>query len=586
LFNKYYQDELTYLRDLGREFAREYPALAPVLGQSGTDPDVERLLEGVAFLTGRVRQKLDDEFPEIIHSTASLLFPHLLRPIPALSILEIVPTRQGLRDRRVVAAGAEFDTTSIDGTALRFSSTRDCEVLPWTLEGTRLQPGASGRTTVTFQLNVAPGLTLGQLRPDKVRIHVTEETRIALLLTYFLVEHCHSVTIAAKSPNQKSPDVLTLSAKHIRHVGLEDDDALLPHTEHLLPGFRLVEEYFLLPQKFAFFEISGFGELSQTAPKATSLEVSIELDSHPPLAHALSADCLRLHCVPIVNVFNTTAEPIRISPERERYLVRPAALPRDRSSVYALLGVTGINRSSDRRSPVRPFFDYAHAFEADAALCYVTSLQPGTIGNDVDLFIAVDRPGSTAPLDLDILSIELLATNGPLGGQVRAGDVTVPTPTSPAFAQFHNLVAATPYIPVLLGKEVHWRVIAHLATGLRTLADPNVLRAALRTYNFQGLLDRQAARAADLRIDAIRKLGVSPTERLYRGAVVRGIDVQIELDETGFSGEGDMYLFGAVLDRVFASYVPLNSFALTTFTGLSSRVTKTFAPRSGSVEII
>jgi type VI secretion system protein ImpG len=586
LFNKYYQDELTYLRDLGREFAREYPALAPVLGQSGTDPDVERLLEGVAFLTGRVRQKLDDEIPEIIHSTASLLFPHLLRPIPAMSILELVPTRQGLRDRRVVAAGAEFDTTSIDGTALRFSSTRDCEVLPWTLEGTRLQPGASGRTTISFQLDVSPGLTLGQLRPEKVRLHVVEETRIALLLTYFLIEHCHGITVSAKSPNQKNADVLSLSAKDIRHVGLDEDDALLPHTEHLLPGFRLVEEYFLLPQKFAFFEISGFAELAQTAPKATSLEITIELDSHPPLAHALAADCLRLHCVPIVNVFNTTAEPIRISPERERYLVRPAALPRDRSSVYSILGVTGINRSSDRRTPVRPFFDYSHALQADAALCYVTSLQPGTIGNDVDLSIAVDRPGSTAPLDLDVLSIDILATNGPLGAQVRAGDVTVPTPTSPAFAKFQNLVAATPYIPVLLGREVHWRVVAHLAMGLRTLADPNVLRAALRTYNFQGLLDRQAARAADLRIDAIRKLDVSPTERLYRGAVVRGIDVQIELDETGFAGEGDMYLFGAVLDRVFASYVPLNSFAVTTFTGLSSRVTKTFTPRSGTVEII
>lgn len=586
MFNKYYQDELTYLRDLGKEFAREYPALAPVLGQAGTDPDVERLLEGVAFLTGRVRQKLDDEVPEIIHATASLLFPHLLRPVPSSSILELLPARQALRDRRVVPTGSEFSTVPIDGTPCRFTSTRDCEVIPWTLEGTRMQPNASGGTSIIFELALGTSLTLGQVRPEKVRLHVTEETRIALLLTYFMVEHCRVIRITAKTPNEKTTDVRTLTASHIRQVGLEDDDMLLPKTEHVLPGFRLVEEYFILPQKFAFFEIDGLGPIAQSSPKATSLEISVELDGHPPISHALPPDCLRLHCVPVVNVFRTTAEPIRVTPERERYLVRPAALPRDRSSVYSVQDVIGVSRGSDRRTPVRPFFDYAHATEADTSVCFVTDVQPGSIGSDVDLMITVDRPGSKTPLDVDVLSIDLLATNGHLASQVRANDITVATSTSPAFAQFRNLSAATPYIPVPLGKDVHWRVIAHLATGLRTLADPNVLCAALRTYNFHGLIDRQAARAADLRIDALRSLRVSPTERLYRGSVIRGIDVQIELDESGFAGEGDMYLFGAVLDRLFASYVPLNSFAVTTFTGISSRITKTFPPRSGSVEII
>lgn len=64
-FNRYYQSELTALRQLCRRFADRSPALAPFLGQAGRDPDVERLLEGFAFLTGRLRQKLDDELPEL-----------------------------------------------------------------------------------------------------------------------------------------------------------------------------------------------------------------------------------------------------------------------------------------------------------------------------------------------------------------------------------------------------------------------------------------------------------------------------------------------------------------------------------------
>ena len=87
-FNRYYQEELLALRELGREFTDRNPALAPFLGTPGRDPDVERILEGFAFLSGRLRQKLDDELPEITHSLFNLLWPNYLRPIPACSVVQ------------------------------------------------------------------------------------------------------------------------------------------------------------------------------------------------------------------------------------------------------------------------------------------------------------------------------------------------------------------------------------------------------------------------------------------------------------------------------------------------------------------
>ena len=93
-FNHYYQSELTALRQLGRRFAERSPALAPYLGQAGRDPDVERLLEGFAFLTGRLRQKLDDELPELSHSLMQLLWPNYMRPLPAFSILQFDPLKR------------------------------------------------------------------------------------------------------------------------------------------------------------------------------------------------------------------------------------------------------------------------------------------------------------------------------------------------------------------------------------------------------------------------------------------------------------------------------------------------------------
>src|SRR5487761_2064891 len=115
LFSRYYQDELAFLRELGLEFAHAYPALAPMLAERSGDPDVERLLEGVAFLTARVRQKLDDELPHAVQGIAQLLFPDFVRPLPPAAILEIIPLPNVLRERTVVPAGTEFASVEVDG---------------------------------------------------------------------------------------------------------------------------------------------------------------------------------------------------------------------------------------------------------------------------------------------------------------------------------------------------------------------------------------------------------------------------------------------------------------------------------------
>src|ERR1700677_4092702 len=85
----YYERELSFLRDIGAEFRDKYPDIASRLQLTpGTceAPHVERLLEGVAFLTARVRAKIDDEYPEITDALTGLIFPHYQRPVPSMSI--------------------------------------------------------------------------------------------------------------------------------------------------------------------------------------------------------------------------------------------------------------------------------------------------------------------------------------------------------------------------------------------------------------------------------------------------------------------------------------------------------------------
>src|SRR5262249_10933769 len=143
-----------------------------------------------------------------------------------------------------------------------------------------------------------------------------------------------------------------------------------------------------------------------------------------------------------------------------------------------------------------------------------------------------------------------------------------------------------PHVPAPIGRELQWRAIAHAASGLRSLANAETLRAIIDVYNLHAIVDRQAARANELRTLAVRDVRVKPRDRQHRGAAVRGVSIDIDLDEDGFAGDGDMYLFSAVLDRLFAEYASINSFTQTTFRGLKTKVEFRWPPRNGNVMLL
>src|SRR5262245_46920672 len=79
---------------MGAEFAREFPKIAGRLGMEGvevTDPYVERLLEGFAFLAARVQLKLDAEFPRLTQRLLEIVYPNFLAPTPAMMVLQLQP---------------------------------------------------------------------------------------------------------------------------------------------------------------------------------------------------------------------------------------------------------------------------------------------------------------------------------------------------------------------------------------------------------------------------------------------------------------------------------------------------------------
>ncbi len=585
-FNKYFQDELAYLREMGREFSAAYPALAPMLAERGGDPDVERLLEGFAFLSGRIREKLDDELPELMLTVSQLLFPQLVRPLPATSVVEFTPLPSALRESRTVPAGAELKSIEVDGTRCRFRTSTDCVLSPWTLDKVLLQDAASGEQELHLELLLQQAGELERILPKDLSLHFAGEPREALSLFAHLVQDAFEVVLYDPARGLSGPTI-ALPGSALEPAGFEPQEALLPQVESAFPGFRLLQEYYVQPGKFAFARIRGIVRAAELG-EINRVGVMVRLRHRLRDVRRVTAENIRLHCVPVVNVFETTAEPIRINRRQERHVVRPAGLPAGHGSVYSIESVTTILRGGGR-AEIPPFlsFDHASDMEDKSRVYYSEHLRSTVVGEGAEMYISLGTAEDSGTIpDVDVLSVGLLATNGALANALRAGEITEASASSPPFAKFKNITRVSGFVPPPLGHDLQWRATAHAAMNLRALTEPEVLRTTLAVYNLQALVDRQAARANELRIEALRDVVVTPGEKVYRGACVRGVDIRVEMDESGFLGDGDMYLFGSILERLFAEYVSINSFSRTQVRGIGTNWEMKWPARSGNQTLL
>src|SRR5438105_1458770 len=131
----YYERELTYLRQSAVQFAEKYPKVASRLviePSKCEDPHVERLLEAFAFLAARVHLKIDDEFPEITEALLGVIYPHFIRPIPSMSIVEfhLDAEQGGVSTGFPIERGAVLHSRPVNGIPCKFRTCYDTVLWP------------------------------------------------------------------------------------------------------------------------------------------------------------------------------------------------------------------------------------------------------------------------------------------------------------------------------------------------------------------------------------------------------------------------------------------------------------------------
>lgn len=556
MFSKHYQAELAFLRTMGKAFANAHPSVAGLLADRGGDPDVERLLEGFAFLAARVRERLDDSVPEINHDLMEMLVPHYVRPLPACSVVEFTPIQGALRNRAKVPRGTELASSEVEGVACQFRTTSELELVPVTLQDAALDHAIGARPTLRLSFQATAAALPSVFQDEGLRFFIHGDLPLASTLLLWIARYARGVEVRGLGAERRT---VTLPPTAIKPIGFSPEFALLPWPERAPAGYRTLQEYFTLPQKFLFFEVTGLSAAQAITDER--FEIAITFERPPELPARITRDTFRLHCAPVINLFSTSADPIRVEVLGEEHLVRAGGMEPTHAEVYSVERVEGLPDDRGNRRPYHPFWSFGHGSEGSEARYHRLRRRSAVLDDGIDTYLSIMTPrdGGVGPSE-EVLSLELTCTNRSLPAQLKLGEISVPTQTSPTYARFRNILPVTKPVRPPTGSELHWRLVSHLAANRAPLS-VETLRTLLDVYNFQALVDQHSGRANRLRIEGIRSVEATAARRILDGAPVRGARVAIELEEAQFAGPGDAFLFAGVIDELLAARIGINSFA-------------------------
>lgn len=645
----YYERELNFLRRMGVDFARRYPKVASRLlleADKCEDPHVERLIEAVAFMTGRINLKLDDEFPEITESLLNVLYPHYLAPIPSMSIVRFALDSQlgKLTSGYTVPRGTTLYSQPIEGMACRFRTCYPVTVWPLELTSAALESldpvntrGYYTEAVLRLSLRCLNNTTLSQLAAseaaagsasareqdagplDTIRFCLSGEPQLSYPIYELIFNNATRVELRNASPAQQNKrkrvetgklpasappqqsssgdgNRVSLGCESIKPVGFEADESMLPHTARSFAGYHLLSEYFAFPEKFLFFDVAALGAAARSASFGETFEILIYLRDVVPPRAAVDRSLFHLGCAPVVNLFNKLAEPLQVTGQQHEYHVIADVHRQTSTEIYSVDEVVTVDPNLRRTRRFHPFYSYRHTDnpEGEQTFWYATR-RPSQAAEDtgtevylslVDLDFNPHVPAS------DTMSVRATCTNRDLPGKLpfggREGDFELEN--AGPLARVMCLRKPTEAIRPPLRRAAHWRLISHLSLNHLSLVAPDEDGAPRALQEILRLYDYLNTPATLKQIDGLTRISSRRVTRQTGARIgsgyVRGIETTIEFDEERFVGSG-IYLFASVLERFLGLYASVNSFTqLVATVKQRDGDLKRWKPRTGEQEML
>lgn len=621
-FLELYNRELHLLYESAKEFAEEFPGIAERLGgltEASMDPMISGLLEGSAFLASRVQLKIKHEFPEFTNNLLEQLVPHYLAPTPSTAILRIEPpyADPNLKEGQLIKAGLIAEARYVEKDrriACKYRLTSD--VTLWPFELTQAEYLASPSALQAMGIESGPQIVAGMRlslqrrtlarkedEPAGKQISLKPESwfsrcRVSELPCHIVCNESdavriyekmfgHTVSIHVRYLNEFGDAVIMRAPPGcLQQVGFDDQQPLFLSDDRVFRGFDLLREFFVLPQKFLAFKFTALKDILSRV-HSTNVDIILSFDdADARLAAAVRPTAFALYAVPSVNLFEmmTARVPVRTN-EHEYHVVADRTKQLD-FEPHRILSVHAHFAGTGTKTEVYPLYSAppSNVSQKDAIYYSIRRLQRrrskeeqrygGTssyIGTDI--FLSLANQGTLDDVRISEISVRALCSNRHLTEHLPVGkggaDFILEERT-----QLMVTCAVGPTRPVesitsapsqngrgQLGTTA-WRLISLLSLNHLGISGRGTKNSAASLRELLSLFATASDSTSERRIRGVVSVESKDVVRRIRqktgSGVVRGLEITVTLEEKAFEGSG-IFLFGAVLERFFIEYAPINN---------------------------
>jgi type VI secretion system protein ImpG len=565
MFRDDYAAELDELYQTAAELAQAHPRIAPMLGRDA-DPGVTRLFQSAAFLFARLRERLDDDLPEVIHPVIESVFPALLRPLPCTTIVELAPD-DTVKEPIVAARGSLFSSGDVEGAPCVFQSMDDVDVRPWALE--RVELASEGRE-LRLRIALLGGANLSGLSAgSSLRVFLAGAS--ALDVRSMLLRHTREAIVRPAGREGSAISLGYGGQALLRSVAAPRPGG---PTEPGPPAFDALRSYFAWPAHFAFVELPNIDRALPIATADGAFEIAIRLGDPFPKGVRLGLENVRLHCVPAMNAYALSK--IHFPIEGRRCAL---PLPHPTMQVYTVRSVSLVRADLAARTAI-PYSDFATgaAEDDEPAIFFSVDRLPSVVGTDPIVALSFETDADLAPFVNANVALDV--TDGVRAERVGLGELCQSTAGSPSGLTFRNVLAVTRAAAPAFDADRLWRWLALLKATLPQLTHASHLASCIALANHPAWAQWPDVKPSAVMFEGLRAVRLGPAA----GRDDAVVPIVVDVDPDAFAGSGDMDLFGERLAEIFASTQrPYESVALV-LRDAEARVLFEYPPVPGTKE--
>ncbi|MEH6470522.1 MAG: type VI secretion system baseplate subunit TssF [Halopseudomonas sp.] len=555
---RYYERELAYVRKSLAEFGQRNPAQAAQLQlhqNSIEDPNITRLIDGMALLTAKTEQRLDAQVPELVQGLLAILYPGYCQVQPSYCALTLQPDPEQLNENVRLPAGSPISILLPAAGAVEFRTRADLCIYPFTLNQVSAEaapfkhavPGSIGSAEAVIQLELCccdPEARFSQLQVEDFDFYVRGFEQNAASLIELLLTSTQAIALSDSRGEQHC----LVDRERMQSRVSDTDFQWLPRYGNQFAGYDLLRDYFSYSDKGAYFRIQGLGqELKRFSDNTVTLSLYVR-QLPAEFLRLFDTSVFSLYTVPAINLFEQRGEPLNYDFSR---LSVPVIADADSDADTEVVSVATVREVlADGERALRPLYEVYYGQSADVREWQARQRWDENGCRHMELTIGCDDIQARLQASM-VLAMDLWCSNGRSPCLVAADTEATSQAAIDLPGTLRVLTAPTAPQSPLQDEALAWRFIALLNANFSSLLQTDNPVRALQQVLALCCHGRDCPQAEAIR-DVQYRQQVATLNVCRTNILATGTEVTVTLDAASLGGQ--QALFAEVLNRFFQQF--------------------------------